>query len=181
MTKRTDGAAPEPGPISTVEDFLMHAYVIELEATERYTDLACQMDMHNNDEVAALFRKLAAAEGKHLAEIKARLEGREATPRAAWDYQWHGAESPEAAGFQDVHYLMAPYHALEIALKGEERALEFFDTLAKQSPDQTIREIAVEFADEERAHVHLVKEALAVTPEPPPDWNEGSDPAEAVD
>ena len=74
----------------------MHAYVIELEATERYENFAYQMDVHNNEEAAGLFRKLAEAEAKHLAAIKSHLQGREVMPRAPWDYQWHGEESPEA-------------------------------------------------------------------------------------
>ncbi len=181
MSRRTGGTGSESGPISTIDDFLTHAYVIELEATERYQNLAYQMDMHNNKEAAGMFRKLAEAEAKHLAEIKSRLQDLEPRPRAPWDYQWHGEESPEAADFQDVHYLMTAYHAFEIALKGEERALEFFDTLAKQSSDEIIRKIAAEFADEERAHVRLVKDALAAAPEPPPDWNDDPDPTAAAD
>jgi rubrerythrin len=181
VSRRGGGAGSESRPISTIDDFLTHAYVIELEATERYDNLAYQMDMHNNDEAAGLFRKLAAAEAKHLAAIKARLEGREVMLRAPWDYQWHGEESPEAADIQDVHYLMTAYHALQIALKGEERALAFFDTLAKQSSDKEIRKIAAEFADEERDHVRLVKDALAATPQTPPDWDHDPDPTTAGD
>ena len=181
MTRRTGKLDWESGPITTINDFLMHAYVIEQEATERYQNLAYQMDMHNNEEAAGLFRKLADAEAKHLAAIKSRLKGQEAKPRESWDYQWHGEESPEAADFQDAHYLMTAYHALEIALKGEERALEFFDTLAKKNPDQAIRQIAAEFADEERAHVGLVKEALAATLQTPPDWDDDPDPTTAGD
>ena len=181
MSRRTDRADWETGPISTIDDFLMHAYVIELEAMERYQNLAYQMDKHNNDEAARLFRELARAEAKHLETSKARLQGRDAMPRAPWDYQWHDAESPEVADFQDAHYLMTAYHALEIAHKGEQRAVEFFDTLAKQSSDEAIRQIAAEFAAEERSHVRLVKEALAATPQPPSDWNDDPDPATAAD
>ena len=181
MSRRTDRADWETRAISTRDDFLMHAYVIELEARERYRNFAYQMDLHNNDEAARLFRKLAAAAAKHMARIQERLQGREVMARAPWDYQWHDAESPESGDFQDVHYLMTAYHALEMALKGEKRAVEFFDTLSKQSSDKAIRKIAAEFAEEERDHVRIVKEALAATPQPPPDWNDDPDPAAAAD
>jgi hypothetical protein len=45
--------------IATLEDLLAHARDMEAEAAERYDDLADQMEVHNNHEVARLFRKLA--------------------------------------------------------------------------------------------------------------------------
>ena len=43
----------------TVEQFMACAYAMEVEATERYAELAEQMDTHHNREVAELFAKLA--------------------------------------------------------------------------------------------------------------------------
>ena len=49
----------------TVEEFMAYACAMEVEATERYAELAELMDTHHNREVAELFAKLARIEGKH--------------------------------------------------------------------------------------------------------------------
>ena len=43
------------GP-QTLEDFMAQALVMEREAVERYTEFADALEMHNNSEVAKLFR-----------------------------------------------------------------------------------------------------------------------------
>ena len=55
--------------ILSIEELLSHAHRMEAEASERYAELADQMEVHNNDEVAALFRKLSEIEGKHIAQV----------------------------------------------------------------------------------------------------------------
>jgi rubrerythrin len=61
--------------IANVEDLLAHARTMEAEAAERYDDLADQMEVHNNHEVARLFRKLAEIEAKHIAAVEAMGDG----------------------------------------------------------------------------------------------------------
>jgi rubrerythrin len=181
MTKSPQRTGREAEPISGVDDFLTHAYMIELEARDRYEDLADQMDMHNNPDAAKLLHTLAHAEGKHLDEIVSRLKGRELATRAAWEYRWHGMESPESADISELHYLMTPFHILQIALKGEQRALEFFAAVAEETTDDGVRALATEMADEERAHVRMVEEMLETMPEPPEDWDEDLSPPTAAD
>ena len=181
MSKTPKDGISGPAPISSVDDFLMHAYMIELEARDRYEDLTYQMDVHNNKEASKLFHQLAQAEGKHLDEIVTRLKGREAATRAAWEYRWHGRESPETADMSEIHYLMTPYHVLRIALKAEQSALEFFTAAAKETTDQGIRALATEMADEERAHVRMVEEMLETMTQPPEDWDDDWTPPTAVD
>ena len=43
--------------ILSIEELLAHAHRMEAEASERYAELADQMEVHNNDEVATLCRK----------------------------------------------------------------------------------------------------------------------------
>ena len=52
----------QPSMIS-VEELLAYSLAIEQEAAERYAELADQMEVHNNHEVAELFHKLAVIEG----------------------------------------------------------------------------------------------------------------------
>ncbi|MDH3453370.1 MAG: ferritin family protein [Gammaproteobacteria bacterium] len=160
----------------TVAELLAHSLAIEAEAEERYTMLAEQMEVHNNDEVAQLFRRLAEIEGKHIAKVKA-MSGIEPIPHIApWDLRWQGKNSPEAPEFEDVHYLMTPHHALELALQGECYAAEFFADVAASARDETVRQMAAELAEEEREHVALVEKWLARYPKPRRDWAQDHDP-----
>ena len=160
----------------TVAELLAHSLAIEAEAEERYTMLAEQMEVHNNDEVAQLFRRLAEIEGKHVAKVRS-LSGADPIPHIApWELRWQGQASPEAPEFDDVHYLMTPHHALELALQGECYAAEFFADVAANASDPAVRKMAEELAEEEREHVTLVEKWLARYPKPARDWADDQDP-----
>lgn len=162
----------------TVAGFLAHAHAIETEAAERYELLADQMDVHNNPEVAELFRKLARIEAKHAAEIetRARSEGIELPRLSPWEFDWGDWEPPESAGIDAAHYRMTPYHALTLALRSEERARDFFQQAAASAANNAVRTLAGEFAEDEARHVALMRDWLAGYPEPAPDWDEDPDP-----
>lgn len=66
----------------TLEEFMVKAYEMEIEASERYADFADAMETHNNREVADLFRKMAGIEGKHATQIMAEM-GWKVPPRPA--------------------------------------------------------------------------------------------------
>ncbi len=166
----------KPAEIKDLDELLAHAHAIEIEAEERYADLADQMEVHNNQEVAVLFRKLAEVEGAHAREILERAKGRDLPDIPYWEYKWTDSESPEAADLLEAHYLMTPHHALMLALRGEEKALAFFERLAKTATDNDVRKMAEEFAEEEREHVKIVKKYLEEHPEPPDGWDHDDDP-----
>ena len=56
---------PDSAKAWSVAEFFAQALAIEIEASERYELLADQMDVHNNREIAAIFRKRAAIEAHH--------------------------------------------------------------------------------------------------------------------
>lgn len=56
---------------------------------------------------------------------------------------------------------MTPQQALTLALDNEKRAYEFFADVVDDSTDETVREMAAEFAAEEEEHVAWVEEWLA--------------------
>ncbi|HJP20835.1 MAG: ferritin family protein [Alphaproteobacteria bacterium] len=162
--------------INDLGEFLAHAGAMEREATERYEELASQMEVHNNPEVAELFAKMAEIEKKHVDKIDARSSGVEVPHVAPWEYKWEDPEGPETAQTFDAHYLMTPYHALQMALKAEQKAAEFFDLVASRTSDEKVREMATEMASEEREHVELVRQWLARYPKPENGWDEDLDP-----
>jgi len=165
--------------ISDVEELLAHALNIEREAAERYADLADQMDVHNNHEVAELFRKLAAIEAKHIGNVEALGNGRELPHIPPWEYQWDSTESPEAPPNDDAHYLMTPYHALSLALAAERRAAKFFARVAETATQEDVCQMAKQLRDEEEEHVRLVEQWLSRYSKPENGWNDDPDPPSA--
>jgi rubrerythrin len=165
------GGGPAAGaPVIGADDLLARAHAMELEAVDRYEEFAAQMELHGNLDVAGLFRKLADIERKHADAMASDLakRGIALAPRAALAAQ--GKEGLETASGDALHYLMTPYHALEIALENEQRAFDFFARLAGSPlPQETIR-LASQFAEEEKMHIALVREWLARLPKPRDDW-----------
>jgi len=182
--KAVKRAAPKPAarksaakaaPIASASDFMVHAYAMEAEAAERYAEFADSMEVHNNPEVAELFRKLSRIEQRHADQILEQM-GWKQSPVASANYRWEGTEGPETADPTELHYLMQPYHALQIALLNEKRARDFFAHLAKVTTNPGVRKGAREMEEEEAEHVHLIEEWLKRTPKPDPNWETDQDP-----
>ena len=164
-----------PTPPATLEEFMAQALAMELEAAQRYGELADAMEMHNNPEVGELFRKMAAIEGKHASQIMAQM-GWTAAPANASAPAWQGFEGAETISHEDLHYRMQPWHALQLALAAERRAADFFGHLVGVVPDGAVRAAAQELQLEEREHVELIQAWIAKVPPPDPDWDEDPDP-----
>jgi rubrerythrin len=165
----------------TLGELMSHALVMEMEAAQRYADFADAMDTHNNREVAALFRKMACIESKHAAQIMAAMEWKEPPAPASGKLSWEGFEAPETTPGDEVHYLMQPYHALQLALVNEERAERFFARLVRVATVESVRSAARELQAEEREHVALVKAWLKKTPKPDRNWANDLDPVRYTD
>ncbi len=157
--------------IISTDEFLAHAIAIEREAATRYRELGDQMRAHRNDACAALFDRLARLEEDHAQRLTQRVHGRSLPEIAPWDYQWEDPESPEAAPLESTHYLMTPYHALQLAKANERRAKAFFDREASGGANPEIRTLATEFAAEEAQHIEYISKILRHEPVPEPDWS----------
>lgn len=162
--------------ITNLADLFAVAYQIEADAVERYNLLADQMETHNNPELVTVFRQLSAAETAHRDEIR-RLAGKlDVVAHAQRMARWGHGESPEEASLSDAHYLMTPWHALQLALAGEKRALAFFKAIVETTKDPDVRKMADEFMEEEAEHVNLVYRMLSKYPKPTTTWSTDPDP-----
>lgn len=159
----TNETATETG-ISTVGTLLAHALRIEEDAEERYTMLADQMEVHNDPALATLFRKFAGHEAHHAAEIRERMAGMVIPEFQPWQFDWGADESPEAVDFTAVRQGMTARAALDLALKAEQQALDFFRRISAAAGDDELRRWADEFAGEEAEHVRLVEGEIARLP-----------------
>ena len=157
--------------VSNLADLFAVAYQIEAEAVERYDLLADQMATHNNPALVAVFRDLSRAEAIHRDEIRRQAGDIDVIAHAQRIAKWKQAESPESASLDEAHYLMTPWHALQLALAAEHRALAFFKSVAETTKDSAIKKLADEFVEEEAEHVNLVHRLLRKYPRPTGDWS----------
>lgn len=168
-------------PERSVDDLLAYAETMERAAAERYAELADVMMVHNNREVAELFRRMAEIEWLHVNNV-IELSRELATPADAVQPgagdRLRGAEVPDP---ETMHYLHTPHHALKLAQQYEQSALEFYRQLAESSKDRELRAAALRLAAEEEAHLCELDCWLARYPEPEPDWDRDFDPPSAVD
>ena len=160
---------------TTLDELMAQALVMELDAAQRYNEFADMMEIHNSPEVAQWFRKMAVIEGKHATQIMAEMGWKEA-PAHATTPVFEGFEAPESAPIDDVHYLMQPWHVLQLALANEERAERFFAHLASVATVESVRKAARELQEEEREHVALVKAWMLKVPQPDSNWDHDPDP-----
>ena len=167
---------PSTPHITSVTELLALAYQIEADAVERYNLLADQMETHNNPELVKVFHDLARAEGIHAKEIQQQAGDIDAAAIARRLGAWKSGDSPEEADLSAAHYLMTPWHALQMALAGEKRALAFFSDIVETATDTKIKQMAAGFLEEEVEHVNLVHRLLRKYPTPPDSWSEDPDP-----
>lgn len=174
-------ATPGTAAPGTLDEFMALALLIENEAAQRYSELADAMETHNNRDVAELFRRMAAIEARHAQKIMAEMKWRHAPAVPVALHSWAGFESPETTPSEDVHYLMQPYQALQLALAAEQRAEQFFSRLVSLAKVAKVRKAARELRDEEREHVALVKDWMKKVPKPATDWADDPDPPRYMD
>ncbi|HKS85182.1 MAG TPA: ferritin family protein [Pseudolabrys sp.] len=168
-------AADRP-KVSNLNDLLAVAYQIEIDAVERYNLLADQMETHNNPELVKVFRDLARAEGIHGEEIRRLAGDFDVVSHARRIAKFGRSDSPEEAELGSAHYMMTPWHALQLSLAGEKRALAYFTSIAETARDPKVRSMAAELVEEEAEHVNLVNRLLTRYPAPSDSWADDMDP-----
>ena len=152
--------------IASLNDLLAVAYQIEIDAVDRYNLLADQMETHNNPELVKIFRDLARAEGIHGEEIRRLAGDFDVVAHARQIANFKRDESPEEADLSSAHYLMTPWHALQLSLAGEKRALAYFTSIVETAKDPKVKAMAAELVEEEAEHVNLVHRLLKRYPKP---------------
>lgn len=172
------GAGPSAATPASLADLMTLAVHMERDAAARYAELADAMEMHNNPGVAELFRRMSVIELGHAESILAEMGWRDAPAGANPASR---SESPEAPPVDALHYLMQPYHALELALEFEVRAERFFDGLARAVDDPELRDAALALRREEQGHVELIRAWMERVERPRADWSDDPDPPRYTD
>ncbi len=152
--------------IGSVGLLYAHALLIEHEAAERYCEFASHMAEHGNDTLAELFEQLAEFEGEHAYHLAKKTAGMALPKLAAGEHAWLDREAPVPEAHAFVYRMLTPRLALDIALRAEERAKLFFEKVFAEASDAGIREVALDMARDEQAHIAWVNEALVRLPQP---------------
>jgi rubrerythrin len=145
-------------------EFLAHSLELETEARERYRELADAIEAHHNRPVAGFFRRMAAEAEHHLQEV-AELAGDMTLPELkAWEFDWPGAEAPETASYEALHYRMSLRQAMALALANERAAQQYYRRYADGCRDTRTANIARRFAAEEGGHAAELQRLMAALP-----------------
>lgn len=139
--------------IGSVDELMSIAVGMEHEAALRYEQLAERMRLRSDEDMHALFLRMAALERDHQAGIGrwAAREGRPAPEPAT--FSWSFPETFDTAEATSL----TPYRALSIAVRNEERAFSFYAYLAALAPDERVRARAEALAREELEHVNQLR------------------------
>jgi rubrerythrin len=140
---------------------LLHAIQIEARNARVYDSLA-QLFEGYEDSVTAIFREMATEERQHGAELENRYRerfGRVPSP----------AEEPkeviEAPDLDDPEALifdsMTIEQALEVGLRAEQMAREFYSREASRTSDPGLRDIYRELGEFEETHVRRLSDRLS--------------------
>ncbi len=176
MSMTPEEAQNHAPKLDDVGEFLAHSLALENEAAERYDELADSMEVHNNHDVVALFRKLAEFSRMHAQEVKEIAAKYEVPHLKPWEFQWVDPEGPESGAIENSHYKMTNWHVLQLALHNEERGQKFYAGCAVLSDNADVKKLAQEFAEEESEHVDTLKEWIPRYPKPKENWDEDMDP-----
>ena len=120
----------------TLKDALDLAILIEDEARDRYTEFVDQMEIHHTPDAAAFFRFMAANETRHGQQLTAKrqaLFGNEPS-RMNRDMLWD-VEAPEYA---EAHAFMSPREAMQVAMRCEIKARDFFVQALLRVPQEPL-------------------------------------------
>ena len=146
----------------TLPEFLAHALAMENEAAERYLELADMMEAHINLDVAAIFRDMYRFSIMHRDSIKEQVGKIELPELSSTQFRW---VLPTEVGDEDgFDYNMTPHNALLYARENEERAMQFYQTVAERTDDPEVKRLAAEFAEEEKEHTEPLEDWLDRVP-----------------
>jgi rubrerythrin len=132
---------------------------MEQEAADKYDSLAEEMRGQGKDDLAEVFKRLAAAEREHVDSVTQWSQSRRGKVPDPAMVRWEAPEAlaPEAAAEVKTSRLMTPYRALAMAVRNEERAFAFWSYLAAYSHDREVKKASEAMAKEELGHVATLR------------------------
>lgn len=141
----------------TIAEFLAHAHALEQELAQHYKEMADCMAVHNNDEVASLFRQLSEYGETHAGTLIMQAESHDMPKVPPWKYQWLNIDGAESC-MEETHYLMTAQQGLKLAIRMEEMSRRFYTLTVQGSVFQPVQELAEKMADLKQQHLTLLND-----------------------
>lgn len=176
-TSGTEAVRMDPARLS-LQDALDLAILMEDEACQRYQEFTKQVGGRYPGDAADMFKNMAAAEAKHRAQLQEQrrtLFG-DAPSRLTAEM----LEDVEAPDRGQPRVFMSARQAMEVALRSEEKAQDFFAAALKCVADPKVRTLFEVLRDEEQQHAVFVRQILERQP-PGPDVEEDEADAPGTD
>ncbi len=151
----------DPKTIDKIEVFLALSMLLEFESADRLRELAICMRNEHAEELTLLLEQLAEFSDVHASEIQELSEGHVLPDLATMGVSWEGLEGPETTVYESISPTMNPYDVLQIALRNEIKGQDFYTSISLNSPNEDVRKMAADFADEENSHVMLIEQWIA--------------------
>jgi len=153
----------------SLKDALDLAILIEEEAQGRYEEFTKVVGGRYKGDAGDVFRNMASYEARHGAELKERRKKLFGTAPASVTIDL--LDDVEAPDRGKPRVFMSARQAMEVALKSEEKAWDYFDAALKHVKDPDVKKLFEELRAEEVQHQDYIKKALANLP-PGPDVEE---------
>lgn len=140
----------------TLRGALDLAITIEEEAQLRYQEFAARVE---DPEAAAFFREMVVNESKHRRQLEARRHVlfRHEPPRIETSL----LDDVEASDPADVPDTISAREAMEVALRAEIRAWEFYDRALPYLADPDVKVFFAELREEEVEHQAMLRQRIA--------------------
>ncbi|HET9554534.1 MAG TPA: ferritin family protein [Anaeromyxobacteraceae bacterium] len=148
-----------------LRDALDLAILMEEEARERYVEFSKIVGGRYPGDASDVFKMMAAYEVKHEEQLQARRRSlfKEAPVRVSMD-QLDDAEAPDRG---QPRVFMSARDAMEVALRAEEKAWDFFDQALREVKDAGVRALFEELRGEEASHRKLLADKMRGMPKGP--------------
>ncbi len=144
-------------------DALDLAILIENEAFERYEMFVTQLGRRFDGDAASIFAEMREAEKKHGMDLMARRE--KLFGKAPMRVSPADLFDVEAPGMGAIRATMSARQALDVALKAEQRALDFYADALPHVTDPDVKALFEELRLEEVEHVRMVRRLIEKLPE----------------
>ncbi|MEH6471351.1 MAG: hypothetical protein V7752_08875 [Halopseudomonas sp.] len=143
---------------------------LKVEMAECYAELAEQLENFNNSDAAAAFLQLAQQQQQHVQELEKLATTLDLSQPSPLTFSVD-QDSPADDINANSHYLMTPYHAVELALSVEQHTLKTLHSRLEieedpHSPHQ----------QEHAQHIQALQQFLKKLPQPDNHWDEDLDP-----
>jgi rubrerythrin len=146
----------------TLKDALDLAILMEDEARERYEEFTRVVGGRYAGDASDMFRMMAEYEAKHRKQLADRREELFASaPTSMTRDMLDDVEAPDRG---QPRVFMSARQALEVALRSEEKARDFFQDALPHLGDPEVRQLFEELRTEEERHGAIVRSRLVKLP-----------------